>query len=56
MEIEDEEIKLLMRVTLVTPTSKHLRLVIPFYKKFSPSVGLQHNTPIYLPVNNKLIL
>jgi hypothetical protein len=56
MEFSDSDIQVLLKVTLLTPTSKKIRVVIPFIKKFCPQVELFPNVPTYLPLFHTLQL
>lgn len=40
MDIPDEDIQVLMKLTLLTPTNKPINAVIPYLRKFCPKVQL----------------
>lgn len=56
MEIEDEDIKVLMQVSLLTPTTSEVRLTVPFHLKFRPSAALLPDRPLLLPLYHSLRL
>jgi hypothetical protein len=56
MDIPDEDIQVLMKLTLLTPTNKPIHAVIPYLKKFCPKVILKETTPIFIPLFHTLLL
>jgi hypothetical protein len=56
MEVNDEDIQVLMKLTLLTPTNKKIRAIIPYLKKFCPKVELNESVPIYIPLFHTLLL
>jgi len=54
MEINDEDIQVLMKITLLTPTNKKVKLVIPYLKKFCPSVQIFENEATFIPLFHTL--
>jgi|688.fasta_scaffold988261_1 hypothetical protein len=54
MEINDEDIQVLMKITLLTPTNKKIKVVIPYLKKFCPTVQLLENVATFIPLFNTL--
>lgn len=56
MDIPDEDIQVLMKLTLLTPTNKPIHAVIPYLKKFCPKLTLKENTSIFIPLFHTLIL
>lgn len=54
MEINDEDIQVLMKITLLTTTNKKIKLVIPYLKKFCPTVQLLENVATFIPLFHTL--
>lgn len=55
-EIADQDIKPLIKLTLLTHTNHAVHISIPFFKKFTPSFQIIHNSPAFLPLFNSLRL
>lgn len=53
-EITDNDIKPLLKLTLLTHTSQQITITIPFFKKFTPSFQLVPNHPAFLPLFHSL--
>lgn len=56
MDIPDEDIQVLMKLTLLTSTNNPIHAVIPYLKKFCPKVQLKQNAPIFIPLFHTLLL
>lgn len=56
MDINDEDIQVLMKITLLTPTNKKITAVIPYLKKFCPKIELLENVPTFVPLFHTLQL
>jgi hypothetical protein len=54
MNINDEDIQVLMKITLLTPTNKKLKAIIPYLKKFCPKVDLLENVATFIPLFHTL--
>jgi hypothetical protein len=54
--LTDADIKLLTRLTLLTPTASTITITIPFFKKFLPQATLTHNETLFLPIFHTLKL
>lgn len=55
-DIRDEDIRPLIKLTLLTLTNKSLTVTIPFFKKFTPKIALSPNQPIFIPLFHTLLL
>lgn len=55
-EINDQDIKPLIKLTLLTHSNHAVNITIPFFKKFSPSFQILPNSPAFLPLFNCLRL
>lgn len=40
MEVNDEDIQVLIKIVLLTPTNKKIRIIIPYLKRFCPKIEL----------------
>ena len=50
MELSEDDMQVLMKITLLTPTHKKVNIILPFIKKFCPKIALEQNISTYIPL------
>ena len=55
-DFSDNDIKVLIKITLRTQTNNIIKICLPFNKHFCPETILTPNTPVLIPIFNTLEL
>lgn len=50
MELSEDDMQVLIKITLLTPTNKRVSIILPFIKKFCPKISLEQNISTYIPL------
>lgn len=56
MDLSEDDMQILIKVTLLTPTNKKVSIILPFIKKFCPKISLEQNISTYIPLIEKVEL
>ena len=55
-DFTEEDIKVLINITLRTQTDNQIHIALPFHKKFCPETIITPNAPLFIPIFNTLEL